>query len=231
MKLQAVSNRKLYIQIADQIRELIRSGAVEPGRQLPSERDLALDLGVSRPTVREALIALEIAGLIDIRVGVGAFVRKPDGGPAALPEQNHSPIEVMRARCLIEPEVAGLAASNISAAGIASLNQTIIQMRAETAAGRWSEVSDRALHLTVAEASANSVLREILTGLWNSRGEDVNRHFHAHLLASVAPLREHILVDHEQIVAAIVRRDPDAARAAMAEHLKYVETAMLSAWE
>src|SRR5690606_14455662 len=58
MKLQAVSNRKLYIQIADQIREQILNGAVEPGRQLPSERDLAQNLGVSRPTVREALIAL-----------------------------------------------------------------------------------------------------------------------------------------------------------------------------
>jgi DNA-binding FadR family transcriptional regulator len=110
MKLQAVSNRKLYIQIADQIRDLIESGAAEPGRQLPSERDLAQDLGVSRPTVREALIALEVAGLIDIRVGVGAFVRGRNGGVEPLPEQNHSPIEVMQARCIIEPEVAALAA-------------------------------------------------------------------------------------------------------------------------
>lgn len=218
MKLQAVSNRKLYIQIADQIRELIRSGTVEPGQQLPSERDLALDLGVSRPTVREALIALEIAELIDIRVGVGAFVRKPNGGPAALPEQNHSPIEVMRARCLIEPEVAALAASNITAQGIVSLHQTLTQMRAETAAGRWSAVSDQALHLTIAEACANSVLRDILAGLWTSRGEDVDQHFHAHL-ASIEELRDHILIDHERIVAAIADRDPDAARAAMSNHL------------
>ncbi|NMA99839.1 MAG: FadR family transcriptional regulator, partial [Phyllobacteriaceae bacterium] len=78
MKLQAVSNRKLYIQIADQIREQILNGAVEPGRQLPSERDLAQNLGVSRPTVREALIALEVAGLVEVRVGVGAFVRPRD---------------------------------------------------------------------------------------------------------------------------------------------------------
>ncbi len=230
MKLQAVSNRKLYIQIADQIRALISSGAVEPGQQLPSERELAVDLGVSRPTVREALIALEIAGLIDIRVGVGAFVRRPNGAQAALPEQNHSPIEVMRARCLIEPEVAALAAGNVTPAGIASLRRTLLEMRAETAAGRWSPASDQSLHLTIAEACGNSVLREILTGLWSSRGEDVDQHFHAHL-ASIDQLREHILVDHEQIVAAIVRRDPDAARTAMSNHLKYVETAMLSVWE
>ena len=115
MKLQAVSNKKLYIQIADQIRELISSGAIQPGQQLPSERDLALDLGVSRPTVREALIALEVAGLAEIRVGVGAFVTGKAGRPIELPEQSHSPLEIMRARQLIEPEIAALAARAIAA--------------------------------------------------------------------------------------------------------------------
>src|SRR5690606_1286913 len=86
MKLQAVSNRKLYLQIADQIRDQIEGGAVEAGRQLPSERELAQNLGVSRPTVREALIALEVAGLVEVRVGVGAFVRRRDDASAALPE-------------------------------------------------------------------------------------------------------------------------------------------------
>src|SRR5690606_32423222 len=83
MKLQAVSNRKLYIQIADQIRDQILGGAVEPGRQLPSERELAQSLGVSRPTVREALIALEVARLVEVRVGVGAFVRGPGSATEA----------------------------------------------------------------------------------------------------------------------------------------------------
>jgi DNA-binding FadR family transcriptional regulator len=230
MKLQAVSNRKLYIQIADQIRELINSGSVQPGQQLPSERDLAVSLGVSRPTVREALIALEIADLIEIRVGVGAFVRKRSGKANALPEQNHSPIEVMQARCLIEPEVAALAASNISAQGVDRLMQVLAEMRAETEAGRWSPVSDKNLHLIIAEACGNSVLREILTGLWTSRGEDVDQHFHAHL-ASIAELRAHILVDHEQIATAVADRDPESARTAMLNHLRYVEGAMTSVWE
>ena len=67
LKLQAVSNRKLYLQIADQIRDQILSGEATPGQQLPSERDLAASLGVSRPTVREALIALEVAGMLEVR--------------------------------------------------------------------------------------------------------------------------------------------------------------------
>jgi len=229
MKLQAVSNRKLYIQIADQIRDLIASGAAEPGRQLPSERELAQDLGVSRPTVREALIALEVAGLIDIRVGVGAFVRGRNGGEP-LPEQNHSPLEVMQARIIIEPEVAALAARNIGAEGVAALHATLKRMREETASGRWSAASDQALHLTIADACGNSVLRELLNDLWTSRGEEVDQRFHAHL-ASIDDLRRHILVDHEAIVAGIERSDPDAARKAMADHLRYVETAMLSVWD
>jgi DNA-binding FadR family transcriptional regulator len=230
MKLQAVSNRKLYIQIADQIRDLIHSGAVEAGRQLPSERDLAQDLGVSRPTVREALIALEVAGLIDVRVGVGAFVRRRDNVEQVLPEQSHSPLEVMQARCLIEPEVAALAARHISEQGTAALNATLEQMRAETAAGRWSPQSDQALHMTIADACGNSVLRELLTDLWNSRAEQVDQRFHGHL-ADIHSLRQHILVDHEQIVAAVARGDADGARKAMSDHLQYVQAAMLSVWD
>src|SRR5690606_39963188 len=95
MKLQAVSNRKLYIQIADQIRDQILGGAMAPGRQLPSERDLALGLGVSRPTVREALIALEVAGLVEVWVGVGAFVRQREGAGVGLPEVSASSLELM----------------------------------------------------------------------------------------------------------------------------------------
>src|SRR5687768_2190682 len=93
MPLQAVVNRKLYIQIAEQITAAIDSGEFKPGQQLPSERDLAQELGVSRPTVREALIALEVAGLVEVKVGVGAFVRTAARPGSALPEADHSALE------------------------------------------------------------------------------------------------------------------------------------------
>lgn len=230
MKLQVVSNRKLYVQIADQIREQIVSGAAIPGQQLPSERDLAISLGVSRPTVREALIALEVAGLVEVRVGVGAFVRGQREHGDTLPELNHSPLEIMRARRLIEPEMGALAAQNIGEDGKARLLRVIETMRAETAADQWSSESDRALHMTIADACANSVLREILDGLWTSRGEEVDAAFHQHL-AGIAEVREHILDDHEKVVRAIIDGDAKAARAAMSGHLEYVEAAMLSGWD
>lgn len=230
MKLQAVSNRKLYIQIADQIRDQILSGSVEPGRQLPSERDLALSLGVSRPTVREALIALEVAGLVEVRVGVGAFVRKRENDSEALPEQNASPLEIMAVRRLLEPETAALASQSISPEGTARLAETIRRMRAETLEGAWSSESDRMLHMTLADASGNAVLREMLDGLWASRRGEVDTRFHQHL-ADIGEVRAHILADHEAIVAAVVSGKADAARQAMSQHLQFVADAMLETWE
>ncbi|MBJ3786119.1 FadR/GntR family transcriptional regulator [Devosia sediminis] len=230
MKLQAVSNRKLYIQIADQIRDQIHKGAVEPGGQLPSERDLALSLGVSRPTVREALIALEVAGLVEVRVGVGAFVRKRDTADETLPEQSASPLEIMAVRRLLEPEAAALASQHISPEGTARLAETIRKMRAETTRGQWSSESDRILHMTLADASGNAVLREMLDGLWNSRRGEVDTRFHQHL-ADIGEVRSHILGDHEAIIAAVVSGNAEAARKAMAQHLEFVADAMLEAWE
>lgn len=230
MKLQAVSNRKLYIQIADQIRDQINAGAVPAGRQLPSERDLAQSLGVSRPTVREALIALEVAGLVEVRVGVGAFVRKREDNQAALPELNASPLEIMAVRRLLEPEAAALASQQISPEGTARLAETLRHMRAETATGKWSSDSDRMLHMTLADACGNAVLRETLDGLWVSRRGEVDTRFHQHL-ADIGTVRQHILGDHEAIVAAVVSGNAEAARMAMSRHLDFVSAAMLEAWE
>lgn len=234
MKLQVVSNRKLYLQIADQIRDQILSGAALPGQQLPSERDLAVTLGVSRPTVREALIALEVAGMVEVRVGVGAFVKgAPGGAPggdADLSDASYSPLEVMAVRRLLEPEAAALASQGIGDAGRTRLAMAIRTMRAETARNEWSAESDTAFHMTIAEAAGNQVLREFLGQLWASRSGDTDRQFHRHL-ADMAAVREHILADHEAVCAAILAGDAETARAAMMAHLAYVEAAMLSVWD
>lgn len=230
MKLQAVSNRKLYIQIADQIRDQIAAGAVEAGQQLPSERELALSLGVSRPTVREALIALEVAGLVEVRVGVGAFVRQRESSTNALPELSSSPLEITSVRRLLEPEAAALASQTITPEGKIRLEETLSRMRHETATGRWLVESDRMLHMTLADACGNAVLRELLDGLWKARGDELDTRFHQHLIET-GTVREHILIDHEAIVAAVVGGDSEGARSAMARHLDFVADAMLEAWE
>src|SRR5579859_6372563 len=99
MPLQAVDSRRLYRQIADQITSLIDRGEYASGARLPPERDLARQLGVSRPSVREALIALEVEGYVDVRVGSGVYVTRPTQSRAALPADS-GPFELIRARSL-----------------------------------------------------------------------------------------------------------------------------------
>jgi len=230
MRLEVVSNRKLYIQIADQIRARILDGDVKPGEQLPSERDLAASLRVSRPTVREALIALEVAGLVEVRVGVGAFVRRLEQSPQGLPEQSRSPLEIMTVRRLLEPEATALACQRIDASGRERLQALTAQMRSEASQGVWSAESDRALHMTIADYADNSVLRDLLDQLWSMRAEAVDSRFHQHL-ANIREVREHILSDHELISIRILNADAVGARAAMIEHLDFVARTMIDSWE
>src|SRR5215813_6700324 len=102
MPIQAVDNRRLYRQIADQIAALIEGGEYAAGARLPPERDLARQLGVSRPSVREALIALEVEGYVEVRVGSGVYVlgKQPKAARAALPADS-GPFELIKARSLI----------------------------------------------------------------------------------------------------------------------------------
>src|SRR5512137_2036057 len=130
MPIQVVEPRRLYRQIADQIAALIRRGEYRPGARLPPERDLAKNLGVSRPSVREALIALEVEGFVEVRVGSGVYVtgsRKPATGRLALPPDS-GPFELIDARRLIESECAALAARHASAAQIRQMRSALASM-------------------------------------------------------------------------------------------------------
>src|SRR5437660_1962690 len=124
MPIQAVDDRRLYRQIADQLTRLITSGEFRRGERLPSERDLAVQLGVSRPSVREALIALEVEGLVEVRVGSGIYVRNPANAKSRseLPADT-GPFELLRARWIIEGECAALAAKSINKAQLQGMKE------------------------------------------------------------------------------------------------------------
>jgi DNA-binding FadR family transcriptional regulator len=138
--LQALEPQRLYRQIAGQLRTLIASGEFLPGSRLPAERDLAKQLGVSRPSVREALIALEVEGAIDVRTGSGIYVMQPGLQPApdaanAPDPAEWGPLELMRARELVEGEVAALAARNARRPQIAAISGALDQMQQQADAG------------------------------------------------------------------------------------------------
>src|SRR3954466_553655 len=169
MPLRAVDNRRLYRQIADQIAALIERGEYAGGERLPPERDLAKQLGVSRPSVREALIALEVEGVVEVRMGSGIYVRKMAPGGPARAITGEGPLETIRARQLIEAELAANAARQMKKAQITGLREAVMLMEQEVAAGRMPTRGDRLFHLRIAEASQNAVLQRVVAQLYDER--------------------------------------------------------------
>src|SRR5262249_21615119 len=170
MPLQLVEVQRLYEQVAEQIGNLIHAGEFRVGDRLPPERELAKTLGVSRPVVREAMIALEIAGLVEVRGGAGTFVKRArgDGGSllAAVADPGPGPFDLIAARRLLEGEIAFTAASKVTPAGLQPLTEAIAQLRVDIEAKRDTRPSDRLFHLRVAELTGNAVLSGLVDGLW-----------------------------------------------------------------
>ncbi len=135
LELREVENLRLYRQVAEQITDLLRKRRWGLGERLPAERELAKQLGVSRPTVREAIIALELVGLVEVRTGAGIYVKAlPDTmetGLVAGNDQGPSPYDLIEARIVIEGEIAGIAASSISSEELENLLKAIEKMESE----------------------------------------------------------------------------------------------------
>jgi DNA-binding FadR family transcriptional regulator len=230
MPLHAVEPRRLYRQIADQLRVLIRQGEYAVGSRLPAERDLALQLGVSRPSVREALIALEVEGLVEVRPGSGVHVvaREPAAGATTLSPQAFGPFEIMRARQLIECELAAIAARAASAPQVAGLRAALASMKDELAAGALPLRGDRLFHLRVAEIAENAPLLHVLGELFDQRNtplfEQMGQHFEDERSWRIA------IDEHRAVLAAIAAHDPDAARAAMNLHLQRSQERYADVW-
>ena len=219
LPLQAVEPRRLYRQIADQIARLIASGEFPPGARLPAERELATSLGVSRASVREAIISLEIGGLVEVRVGTGIFVTESAAPTVVDRDAGPGPFELLQARKMVEGEIAALAASKACAQDLEAMRQSLARMETHVDDFAIREASDREFHLAIAKATGNSSLELVVEGLWAQRAElwgRMQRHFHTTELARKT------IRDHSAILEAIEARDSNAARAAMHRHLARV---------
>ncbi len=220
LPLTAVEPKRLYRQIADQLAQLIASGEFAAGSRLPAERELAGSLGVSRASVREAIISLEMNGLVEVRVGTGIFVtRPPEGAVRAGGDGGPGPFELLAARRMVEGEIAALAAKGATAEDADALRESVVRMEAMLDDFHAREAGDRDFHMLVARATGNSSLELDVEGLWNQRAGlwgRLQQHFHTRELA-VQTIR-----DHAAIAKAIAAHDPDAARAAMHRHLSRV---------
>src|SRR5947207_4255369 len=171
MPLIAVESRRLYRQIADQIAALIDGGEYKPRERLPPERDLARQLGVSRPSVREALIALEVEGMVEVRIGSGIYVLRGTGTPAANgPDAAAGPFELLRARYVIESECAALAAKSAKKAHLQAIEEALAEMDRDLSDGHQPLPADRLFHLRIAEATGNGALVAVVKMLWEEIG-------------------------------------------------------------
>lgn len=230
MPLQAVEPRRLYRQIADQLRALIHQGEFDVGSRLPAERDLAAQLGVSRPSVREALIALEVEGLVEVRPGSGIHVISREQAPSAkrLEPGAFGPFEIIRARQLVECELAALAAAQATRAQVAGLREALALMQADVSAGKMPIRGDRLFHLRVAEAAGNAPLLHVVTELFDQRNtplfEQMGHHFENEKSWRIA------IAEHRVVVAAIAAHKVQAARDAMHLHLELSQLRFADAW-
>lgn len=176
------------------------------------------------------MIALELDGLVDVRTGSGVYVTHttPPGG--ALGARDIGPFELLAARRAIEGESCAMAAARITAAQLTQLSELIAEMRNENEHDvELSEAADRRFHEVIAEATENSGMLAAVQMLWEARARSPQSRS---MSAKVRELGVKPRIDeHTAIVKALTRRDPDAARAAMREHLTHVLAATFEATE
>ena len=226
---------RLYRRVADQLIGLIRDGVYKVGEKLPAERDLADTFRVSRPSVREAMIALEILGVVEIRDRSGIYVTEAavtsskDGLQtlSGREDLNVGAFELVEARILIEGETAGLAAPLAKQKDLDILRQLVEEMRISDA--DRCEAADRAFHIHIASITDNGALIDAIEHLWNLRTQSP--------LASQIMTRaqgggrEARVAEHEAILEALAARNASGARRAMREHLESVREYLLDATE
>ncbi|AFT84679.1 FadR/GntR family transcriptional regulator [Paraburkholderia phenoliruptrix] len=214
--------RRLYLQIAEKLRDLIAQPEFAPNGRLPSERALAATLAVSRPSVREALVALELEGLVEIRMGSGVYVcpTPPTHGkePLSRAELGDSLLDIMGARCVIEGSIAASVAPFCKAKDLKHLRELYEEMQREVSAGRIPVAADRAFHLAIAQMTGNEVLVRTVSSLFDARhsplSEKLRGHFENESTWGAVP------DEHRVILEALEAHDPIQAQASMQRHLK-----------
>lgn len=222
MPIEKISRSKVYMKIVEQIETLILNGELKIGNKLPPERELAQKFGVARPTVREALSALQVLGIVDVQVGSGAFVRRiPGTGIEDSMRQlgtESTPFELLEARKFMESVIAKVAANKATSEDLASIEELAEEMRKELREGEFSMESDREFHLRIAKATGNPILVGIAEYLVNMmRGRlweamtEINRR--------IPGKSEKYIEDHHRIFQAIKEKDTAKAELEMYKHL------------
>jgi DNA-binding FadR family transcriptional regulator len=214
--------------VAHELAVLVRAGHFVPGDRLPSERQLAARFGVSRPTVRVALGALESMGLVETRPGSGTFVaqRERTSADGSFPATDENPAELMEARIALEVAVARLAARRVpaNAEALEEVRLTVEALERVASPQDVPDEIDRDFHRAVARLTGNAYVVALLEPVWESMSKPL---FTALLRRSwSAELTERTAVEHRSILEALRARDPELAAFAMERHLRALVAAI-----
>lgn len=220
---------RLYEQVKKELAARIAAGDYPIGSKLPSERLLSQTFSVSRPTIREALIALEVDGQVEVRHGYGIMVTAAAPVDGTAREADVGPFELLEARRAIEPEVCALAAQHATPSDLAALEALLAEMTSTLDDYPVSEDADRRFHLAIATASQNSAFEAVIDQLWEMRARSAQYRLVTQKAraAGVAP----VVREHRAILDAIAAGDAAQARSAMRSHINRVLIDLLHATE
>ena len=227
-----VQTKKVYMKIVEQIRDLIKEGKLKPGDKLPPEQILAEKFGTSRPSVREALSALEILGITESRGGKGNFIRNNLNSPLYEQkfkelEEEESPFELLEARKAVETEIVGLTAKKATKEEIATIQGSLNKMKSTMSDIHKIMEFDREFHINIAKAAHNSLLFSMMTYLADLLKEKLWINLKEKSW-SIPGRPQKYFEEHTEILNAIKNKDSKGARKRMYDHLAGVEKDLLS---
>lgn len=217
----------LYDNVMTQIQKLIQNGTLAPGDKLPPERELALQLGVSRNTLRECLKALNLVGVLDVRQGGGNYINRDlnlqlvsTSLKFVSAKKIQEILDLLEARRILETASASLAARNATPKLVRELNENLELMKKNIANPEAASKYDTNFHMLIAEASGNQFVAELTNGLRDSLKKVMVK------TALITELRTYTISYHEKIAEAIADQDPERVAKLMDEHLLEIEEAV-----
>lgn len=231
MDLKPIKTKKIYEEIIEQIRVLVVKGDLKAGDRLPSERDLAVRLNVSRASVREALSALEMMGLVEIRSGEGTFIQKVNLDSVMTPltwvlsMEKDTVLELLEVRKMLEGQTVALAAKRAVSEDLRELEDALKAMLEDLQTGQIGEQADLRFHYAVAKASKNKILLRLMNAISDTMHQTLKASRVRLYEEQVTP--ERLYKEHVHILEAIIERKDDEARQFMLEHLAGVEERLL----
>ncbi|WP_102347954.1 FadR/GntR family transcriptional regulator [Bacillus sp. Marseille-P3661] len=228
MDIKPIKKRKrIYQEIIDRIKESIESGELSSGDKLPSERALAEMLGVSRTSVKEAISALETAGVVNIRPGVGVFVAEQYGTEllnkfsTIIDEKNADLIQLIELRQAIEGDAAYYAAKRITLVQKDKLATIFHKLVEAERKGELAVEEDLQFHLAIVEAAHNPLMLNVMNIISDKLVRELTKNREQSILNF--RLNKEVMEEHRRIYKAIIEQDPLAARQNMWAHLKGIK--------